>query len=82
MGLRALAWALGEEARAERFLSLTGITPDTLRQSVGDPAVTAATFGFLMAHEPDLLACAADLGVAPDALAAAARRGDGWGGEA
>ena len=79
MGLRALAWALSEEERAARFLSLTGITPDSLRESVGDPAVTVATFGFLMAHEPDLLACAADLEVQPATLAAAARRGEGLG---
>jgi hypothetical protein len=34
MAFQALAWALMEEARAERLLSLTGLTPEGLRSSI------------------------------------------------
>ncbi|MDH7975882.1 DUF3572 family protein, partial [Sphingomonas sp. AR_OL41] len=34
-------------------------------------AVLAAALAFLEAHEPDLIACAAELGVAPAAIVAA-----------
>ncbi len=70
----ALGWLLECEKRAERFLSLTGLTPDTLRAQIDDPAVLGAVFDFLSAHEPDLIAASDALGVAPSVLAAAGER--------
>lgn len=62
---------LGDGPRAERFLALTGLTPDTLRESLGRVETHAAVLDFLCAHEPDLLAAAESLGMAPQQLAAA-----------
>ena len=72
--LRALAWIVGEGERAGRFLALTGLTPETLRASVGDPAVLAAAIRFLESHEPDLIACAGALSATPLELVDARRR--------
>ena len=58
LGLRALAWTLGDERRAARLLDTTGLTPDDLRARVGEPAVLGAVLGYLEAYEPDLIACA------------------------
>jgi hypothetical protein len=69
LALSALAWTLDEPARAARLLALTGLDPADLRARVGQPAVLAATIGFLAAYEPDLLACAAALKVEPARLA-------------
>jgi hypothetical protein len=69
--LSALAWTLSDGARAERLLALTGLTSDELRVRAADPALLAATIGFLSAHEADLIACADALGVDPAALVAA-----------
>lgn len=74
LALRALGWTLGEEARADRLLALTGLTPGDLRERIGDPVLLAATLGFLEAHEPDLLACADMLGLEPARLIEARRR--------
>ncbi len=71
IALRALAWTLGESARAERLLSLTGLDADALRTSAGSRATLSAVLGFLASHEPDLIACAADLDLTPAALIAA-----------
>ena len=71
LALRALAWTLAEPDRADRLLALTGIAPDDLRERAGEPALLAAALGFLLGHEPDLLACADALDVPPAALAAA-----------
>ena len=71
MGLAALGWVLGDAARAERFLSLTGLTPDGLRAMVGTPAAPAAALDFLTGHEADLLAAAEALEVPPEALSSA-----------
>ena len=68
LGLGALAWALSEQARAERLLALTGLGPDDLRERATDPTMLAAVLGFLEAHEPDLIACAEALDVPATAL--------------
>lgn len=68
LALGALTITLKDERRAERFLALTGIGTDELRARLGDPALLAAVLGFLEAHEPDLVAVAEDLGVAPAEL--------------
>jgi len=68
LALRALAWTLAEQARAERMLALTGLTGDDLRLRAAEPAVLAALLGFLEAYEPDLIACAEALEVTPTDL--------------
>jgi hypothetical protein len=73
LALGALGWALADAARARRLLDLTGLSPDDLRARATQPAVLAAVLGFLEAHEPDLVACAAALAVKPEALVAAHR---------
>ena len=71
LALAALSWTLGAPDRAARLLAVTGLTPDGLRAGAGDPALLAATVVFLEAHEPDLVACAEALGLAPADLVAA-----------
>jgi hypothetical protein len=68
VALGALGWTLGEDSRADRLLALTGLTAELLRDRIGDPAFLAAVLRFLESHEPDLIACASDLGVSPAAL--------------
>ncbi len=68
LALRALAWTLADPDRARRLLDLTGLDPADLRARADDPAVLGAALGFLQAHQPDLLACAEALDVAPERL--------------
>ena len=74
VGLFALATAVSDERRAQRFLDLTGIGTDELRARAGEPALLAALIRFLEAHEPDLLAVAEGLDVNPEALVSARRQ--------
>ena len=71
LALAALAATLMDERRAQRFLDLTGLSPNELRDRAGERSLLAATLGFLEAHEPDLLAIAEAIGVKPEALIAA-----------
>ena len=73
VALAALGWILGDERRAERLLSVTGMTPEGLRAGVSERAVLGAVLSFLMGHEPDLLACAEAMNMRPEDLAAAGR---------
>lgn len=65
---------LADGSRAQRFLDLTGLTPDSLRASVAEPAarnsILGAVLDFLCAHEPDLVAAAEALEIPPARLAA------------
>jgi hypothetical protein len=71
IALQALVWTLGDSGRASRLLDLTGLDPAGLRARAGEPALLAATLGFLESYEPDLLACADALDVPPARLVAA-----------
>ena len=73
LALAALAAMLTDERRARRFLELTGIGTDDLRDRIGQPALLCALLRFLEAHEPDLLSVSEQIGVKPDALVAARR---------
>ena len=72
--LQALGWTLSDDLRASRFLALTGLTPQTLRSRIGDRSTLAAALRFLEAHEPDLVGCAAYLGIPPLQLVEIRRR--------
>jgi uncharacterized protein DUF3572 len=74
LALAALAATLGDERRAQRFLALTGIGTDELRRRAGDPVLLAALIAFLEAHEPDLVAVAAEIGVDASSLSTARRQ--------
>ena len=65
VALAALGWTLSDDVRASRLLALTGLTPETLRAGLAEPALLAATLRFLEGHEPDLVACAEFLGLTP-----------------
>ncbi|MGB3754217.1 MAG: DUF3572 domain-containing protein [Parerythrobacter sp.] len=75
LALSALGWLLGDEKRADRLLDLTGLTADTLRNNLTDPAVLPEVLGavleFLARHEPDLIGAAGALQVDPATLIAA-----------
>ena len=71
LALGALAWVLTDEKRAQRFLDLTGLTPEQLRGRIESPELQLSVLEFLCAHEPDLLAAADALGVEPATIAGA-----------
>jgi hypothetical protein len=68
LALAALAATLTDARRAERFLSLTGLSPDGIRIRLTDPSLLAACIAFLEGHEPDLVAVSEEVGVKPEDL--------------
>jgi hypothetical protein len=68
LALNALAATLADQRLAERFLSLSGITPPDLKQCVGDPAFLADFLQFLEANETDLVAVANRISVKPEQI--------------
>ena len=68
LALAALAATLTDARRAERFLSLTGLSPDGIRLRLADPSLQAACITFLEGHEPDLVAVCEQVGCKPETL--------------
>lgn len=68
IALSAIGWIVSDARRAERFLGLTGLDPAELREGIGEAGVQAAGLDFLLAHEPDLIACANALDLAAGAI--------------
>jgi hypothetical protein len=68
VALQALIVTLRDSGRADRLLSLSGLTADELRAGAADPAMLAEVLRFLEAHEPDLIAVAEELAVKPEEL--------------
>lgn len=71
LALQALAHVAGDPDLGPRFLALSGLDVDTLRERAGDPVILAAVIDFLTGREADLVACAEAIGVKPQALVAA-----------
>ena len=71
LALAALGWILGDPARADRLLALTGITPDDLRSGLDNRAILGAVLDFLLGNEGDLLTAADALAVAPGSFSTA-----------
>ncbi len=57
--------------RAERYMSITGLAPDVLRNGLEDDLLLASALEFLANYEPDLIKAAEALAVAPEKLVAA-----------
>lgn len=68
LALAALAATLTDERRAHRFLDLTGLEVEELRERAGERSLLAATLAFLENHEPDLVAVAQIIGTTPESL--------------
>jgi hypothetical protein len=81
LALAALAATLTDERRAQRFLDLTGIGTEELRERAGDAELLSALIAFLEAHEPDLISVSEKIGVNADELVAARRQIDSGRGE-
>ena len=71
LALNALAATLSDERRARRFLDLTGLSPDGIRDRIGERSLLASALTFLENHEPDLIEVARVIGCKPGDLIAA-----------
>ena len=66
LALKALNFLASDEERLERFMSLTGMGPQTLRNSASDPAVLAGVLDYLLQDETLVYMLASELNITPD----------------
>ncbi len=72
LGLHALGYIAGGEF-VERFLALSGLTPEGLRDSAGDAATLVALLDFVLFDDALVVATAEAIGFTPEDLVAARR---------
>jgi len=66
IALKALAFLASDPERLSRFLEVTGIAPQTLRQSAAEPSFLAGVLDHLRADQSLLFIFAECEGLAPD----------------
>jgi hypothetical protein len=74
LALMSLTFLAEDPMRLGRFLSLTGISPEELRQAADAPPTLIAVLDHLMGDESLLLMFAAEKGIAVETLVAAHAR--------
>ena len=78
LAIRALSFLGSDPTRAERFLRLTGLSPETLRRAGDDPRFFVSVLDYLLSDERLLMEFASELALAPEVVVAArAALGDG-----
>jgi hypothetical protein len=73
IAVKILAWLSGQDDLMSRFLAMTGIEARDIRRAAGEPGFFGGLTGFLMNHEPTLMAFSAESGVSVDWIQAAHR---------
>ena len=74
LALRALAFIAADEERFQRFLALSGTTPDDVRERATDPAFLAGVYDHMLGDEALLVAFADAADIAPEKVVAARYR--------
>ncbi len=71
IALSALAFLADDLQRLSRFLALTGLGPQELKEQARSPRILAAVLGHLLQDESLLLVFAANGGIDPELIAPA-----------
>jgi hypothetical protein len=71
IAIAALGFIASEPERLDRFLSITGLGPDSLRTAASEPGFLGQVLSHLAEDESLLLAFAANVGKSPASIAAA-----------
>jgi hypothetical protein len=74
MALRALTFLAADEDRLQRFLDLTGLDPNELRQNASNQLFLGAILDHLLSDESLLLVFSAEQGITPDSVGLSRRR--------
>ena len=71
VAIQALSFLAADPERLERFMALSGLTPETLRAAANGSGFLVAVLEHVLADESLVLAFAANAGLAPERIAAA-----------
>ncbi|WP_246660358.1 DUF3572 domain-containing protein [Nitratireductor sp. XY-223] len=73
LAVDVLSWIASDGEMMSRFLAISGLSVDNLRAASSEPGFLAGVLGFLMAHEPTLLAYCSARDIDPETVVEAWR---------
>ena len=73
MAIAALGFIAADPTLLPRFLAITGIEAQAIRNAAREPGFLAGVLQFIVAHEPTLIAFAEHAGIEPAAVLKAMR---------
>jgi hypothetical protein len=68
LALRTLSYIVADEERLGRFLTITGLQPQTIRSAAGSPGFLGAVLDYVASDEPLLIALAQSLELKPERI--------------
>jgi hypothetical protein len=73
LAIRALGFVASDPELLPRFLAISGIEAQSIREAAREPGFLAGVLQFIVAHEPTLLGFCEESGIPPQQVAAALR---------
>ena len=73
LAIKALGFVASDPELLPRFLAITGIEAQSIRQAAGEPGFLAGVLNFILAHEPTLMRFSEETGIPPARVGAALR---------
>jgi hypothetical protein len=73
LAIQALGFVAADPELLPRFLAITGIEAQAIRQAAREPGFLAGVLQFIVAHEPTLLGFSEASGIPPQQVTAALR---------
>lgn len=73
LAIEALGFVASDPVLMPRFLAMSGIEAEQIRRAAAEPGFLAGVLGFLLGHEPSLMAFCAATGADPAAVSGARR---------
>ena len=74
MAIKMLGWLVARPELLGRFMALSGVDAGSIRQAAAEPGFLAGVTGFVMAHEPTLMAFCGENEVKAERVAACHNR--------
>jgi hypothetical protein len=74
IAIEALGFVAADPELLPRFLAITGIEAQSIREAAREPGFLAGVLQFILAHEPTLMKFSEASGLAPATVAGALRR--------
>jgi hypothetical protein len=74
LAIAALGWIGADGEMINRFMGVTGIEADAMRQAASEPGFLAGVLDFLLAHEPTLMRFCDDNNLDPAQVQAARQK--------
>ncbi len=71
VAVAAFSFITGDEERLSRFLAVSGLRPDTIRDAASSPGFLSGILDYVVSDEPLLIALAQELDAKPEHIALA-----------